>query len=183
MRLVVAEGPVLDEIIDATYPLWNEGLTREGYARWNAAQLKTAWAKDHLCRFALVDDDGRWVASAKRYLWPMRLDGAEGTMCGLGAVFTRPDARGRGYGALIVNELIARAREEGASVAGLFSEIGDRYYGRLGFEVVDTDDAEAEVGGFLMALRLSHGIRARGVGGAAARGFQTARPAQSSDPN
>ena len=145
MRLVVAEGPVLEEIIDATYPIWNEGLTREGYARWNAAQLKTAWGKDHLLRFALIDDKGRWVATAKRYLWPIRLDGAEGMMCGLGAVFTRPDERGRGYGALIVNQLIERAREEGATVAGLFSEIGERYYERLGFATVPIDEVDVEV--------------------------------------
>jgi predicted N-acetyltransferase YhbS len=145
VRLVVAEGTILEDIIDATYPIWNEGLTREGYARWNAAQLKTAWGKEHLRRFALVDDRDRWVATAKRYLWPVRLDGAEGMMCGLGAVFTRPDERGRGYGALIVNQLIERAREAGATVAGLFSEIGDRYYERLGFTTVPIDEMDVEV--------------------------------------
>jgi len=178
VRLVVAEGQVLEEIIDATYPIWNEGLTREGYARWNAAQLQTAWGKEHLRRFALVDDNGRWVATAKRYLWPMRLDGAEGMMCGLGAVFTRPDERGRGYGALIVNQLIERAREEGATVAGLFSEIGDRYYGRLGFTTVPIDEVDVDVerkGGApamlvrsgdardLPALATMHATRSEGV--------------------
>ena len=58
---------MLEEILDATFPIWNEGLTRDGYARWNAAQMRTAWGKDHLHRFALLDDRGRWVASAKRY--------------------------------------------------------------------------------------------------------------------
>jgi GNAT superfamily N-acetyltransferase len=145
VRLVIAEGPVLEDIVDATYPIWNEGLTRDGYARWNAAQLKTAWGKDHLCRFALLDDRGRWVATAKRYLWPMRLGGADGIMCGLGAVFTRPDERGHGYGGLIVNQLVERAREEGATSAGLFSEIGDRYYRRLGFVTVPMDEVDVEV--------------------------------------
>ena len=70
MKLVVAEGAILEEVIDATFPIWNEGLTRDGYARWNAAQMRTSWGKDHLQRFALLDDRGRWVASAKRYLWP-----------------------------------------------------------------------------------------------------------------
>ena len=96
MKLVVAEGAILEEVIDATFPIWNEGLTRDGYARWNAAQMRTSWGKDHLQRFALLDDRGRWVASAKQYLWPMRLDGVDGTMCGFGAVFTRPEERGRG---------------------------------------------------------------------------------------
>ena len=68
MQLVVADGPILEEILEATYPVWNEGLTRDAYARWNAAQLRTRWGADHLRRFALLDDHGRWVASAKRYL-------------------------------------------------------------------------------------------------------------------
>jgi len=98
-------------------PLWNEGLTREGYGRWNAIQLRTKWGRDHLLRFALLDDSGRWVASAKRYLWPMRLDGVDGIMCGFGAVFTRPEERGRGYAGLIIDQVIERARGEGATVA------------------------------------------------------------------
>ena len=145
MKLVVAEGAILEEIIDATFPIWNEGLTRDGYARWNAAQMRTAWGKDHLHRFALLDDRGRWVASAKRYLWPMRLDGVDGTMCGFGAVFTRPEERGRGYAGVIINQLIDRAREEGAVVAGLFSEIGDVFYQRLGFVTVPLDEVDLQV--------------------------------------
>ena len=145
MRLVVAEGPILEEILDATHSIWSEGLTREAYGTWNAAQLKTAWGRDHLRRFALVDDGGRWVAAAKRYLVPMRLDGVDGIMCGLGAVFTRPDERGRGYGSAIVERLVEHARGEGATIAGLFSEIGEQYYERLRFVTVPLDEVDVEV--------------------------------------
>ena len=31
MPLVVAEGALLDHILDHTYPIWNEGLTRAAY--------------------------------------------------------------------------------------------------------------------------------------------------------
>ena len=145
MRLVVAEGAILEEIIDATFPIWNEGLTRDGYARWNAAQMRTSWGRNHLQRFALLDDRGRWVASAKRYLWPMRLDGVDGTMCGFGAVFTRPEERGRGYAGVIIEQLIERAAGEGAAVAGLFSEIGEALYQRLGFVSVALDEVDVHV--------------------------------------
>jgi GNAT superfamily N-acetyltransferase len=145
MQLVTAEGPILDEILDATYPVWHEGLTRDAYARWNAAQLRTTWGADHLRRFALVDGRGRWVASAKRYLWPIRLDGVDAVMCGVGAVFTRPDERRRGYAAMIIERLIERSRREGAAVAGLFSEIGDRFYERLGFRTVPLDEVDVQV--------------------------------------
>lgn len=145
MRLVVADGPLLGEILEATYPIWSEGLTPDAYARWNSAQLRTRWGKNHLQRFALVDDRGRWVSTAKRYLWPVRIDGREGVMCGLGAVFTRPDERGRGHAGAIINQLIDRARGEGAIVAGLFSEIGERLYRRLGFSRVPIDEVDIEV--------------------------------------
>jgi GNAT superfamily N-acetyltransferase len=145
MRVVVAEGEILEGIIDATYPIWSEGLARDDYARWNAAQMQTAWGKDHLRRFALLDDSGRWVASAKRYLLPVRLDGVDGIMCGLGAVFTRPDERGHGYAKVIIEQLIERARKEGAAVAGLFSEIGEELYQRLGFVTVPMDEIDLEV--------------------------------------
>src|ERR1051326_978000 len=145
MKLVVAEGHILEQILDATFPLWSEGLTRDAYAKWNAAQMRTPWGKQHLQRFALVDERGRWVASAKRYRHSVRLDGVNGTMCGIGAVFTREDERGRGYGAAIVEQLVAHARDEGALVAGLFSEIGDRFYQRLGFETVPMDEVDVQV--------------------------------------
>ena len=145
MRLVVAEGALLEEILDATYPIWSEGLTRENYARWNAAQMRTAWGREHLQRFALVDDRGCWVATAKRYRLPIRLDGADSTMCGIGAVFTRPDARSRGHAGTVIEKLIDLARGEGAIAAGLFSEIGEAFYRRLGFVTVPLEEVDIEV--------------------------------------
>jgi GNAT superfamily N-acetyltransferase len=145
MQLVTAEGPILEEILDATYPVWHEGLTRDAYARWNGAQLRTTWGADHLHRFALLDDRGRWVASAKRYLWPIRFDGVDTMMCGIGAVFTPPAQRGRGYAAAIIERLIEQSRREGAAIAGLFSEIGDRFYERLGFRTVALDEVDVQV--------------------------------------
>lgn len=145
MKLIVAEGDLLEEIIDATHPIWNEGLTRTAYARWNAAQMRTEWGRQHLRRFALIDDRGRWVASAKRYRHPIRLDGIATTMCGFGAVFTRPADRGRGYAGVIIDQLIEQARDEGAAVAGLFSEIGEQFYARLGFQTVPLDEVTIHV--------------------------------------
>jgi len=145
MQFVVAEGPILEEILDATYPVWNEGLTRNAYAQWNAAQLRTTWGADHLRRFALLDDRGRWVASAKRYLWPIRLEGVDGVMCGVGAVFTRPEERGYGYSGMIIERVIEQSRGEGAVIAGLFSEIGERFYERLGFRTVPLDEVDVQV--------------------------------------
>ena len=145
MQLVLAEGELLDEIVEATFPLWNEGLTRSAYAQWNAAQMRTDWGRGDLQRFALLDGRGRWVASAKRYRLPMRLNGVDGWMCGFGAVFTRPEERRRGYAGVILEQLIERAGNERAAVAGLFSEIGEKLYARLGFQTVPLDEVTVHV--------------------------------------
>ena len=144
-RLVLAEGPLLDRILDFTYPIWNEGLTRAAYGRWNGAQLLTPWGRDHLHRFALLDEQDRLLASAKRYRFDVRLDGRDVRMSGLGAVFTPPDLRGRGYASQLVEQLVEQERQEGAAMASLFSEIGEPFYRRLGFTLVPLEEVTLEV--------------------------------------
>jgi GNAT superfamily N-acetyltransferase len=145
MPLVAAEGPLLDRIFDHTFPLWNEGLTRAAYQQWNVAQLATPWGSRRLHRFALVDEHGRLLASAKRYVHDIRLDGRDGWMAGIGAVFTPVEARGRGHATRLIESLIDRERAAGALVAGLFSEIGTGFYERLGFRPVPLDEVTVTV--------------------------------------
>jgi GNAT superfamily N-acetyltransferase len=104
--------------------VWHEGLTRDAYGRWNEAQLRTEWGRAHLHRLALVNDAGDVLASAKRYRLDVRLRGTNGWMCGIGAVFTPPDHRGRGYASRLLEMMCDDARQDGALIAALFSEIG-----------------------------------------------------------
>lgn len=145
MPLVVAEGALLDHIFDNTYPIWNEGLTRVAYGQWNLAQLKTTWGHRHLQRFALLDDDGTLLASAKRYRIDVRLDGREGWMAGIGAVFTPESQRGCGHASRLLQMLLDRERQDGALVASLFSEIGSAFYERLGFRTVPLDEVTVTI--------------------------------------
>src|SRR5881394_3729627 len=102
MHLVLAEGPLLERILDDTYAVWHEGLSRQAYGQWNAAQMRTPWGRDHLHRVALVDEHGEVLASAKRYRHDIRISGRDGWMCGIGAVFTPPQHRRRGYASALV---------------------------------------------------------------------------------
>ena len=145
MPVVVAQGALLEEILDLTYPIWNEGLTRAAYGQWNIAQTKTSWGREHLHRFALLDDDGALLATAKRYRHDVRLDGREGWMAGFGAVFTAESTRGRGHATQLLEWLMDRARAEGALLASLFSEIGADFYARLGFRTVPFDEVTVTV--------------------------------------
>jgi len=145
MKLVPADGLVLEQILDATSRIWSEGLTRGNYGRWNAAQQRTPWGRQRLQRFALVDERGDWLATAKRYRFTARLAGREIQMCGIGAVFTREDRRGRGYATAIVEQLLDRERREGVPLAALFSEIGTAFYERLGFTARPLDEVTVNV--------------------------------------
>src|SRR5450759_4348980 len=91
LDVVAATGDLLEEILDETYPMWGEGLERAAYSKYNQAQLATPWGATHLRRVALMDE-GRLLATAKRYDLTARVDGQVVRMLGLGAVFT-PEAQ------------------------------------------------------------------------------------------
>jgi predicted N-acetyltransferase YhbS len=131
MQIVPARDAILEQILDETWRVWSDGLTRDAYARYNDAQMKTPWGRQFLDRVALVDD-GRVLSSAKRYLMRARLDGREIRVLGIGAVFTPPALRSRGSAAALIERLIDKARSDGVDGALLFSEIGAAYYERFG---------------------------------------------------
>ena len=145
MPFVFAEGALLERVLDSTYPVWHDGLSRHAYSQWNAAQLRTPWGRERLTRVALVDHGGRLLASAKRYRYDVRIDGLDGWMCGIGAVLTPPEHRGQGHAARLIEHMVDEAQREGALVAGLFSEIGEAYYSRLGFGRVPMDEVTVNV--------------------------------------
>lgn len=145
MPLVVAEGALLEEILDLTFPVWNEGLSPRAYAQWHTAQARTAWARGRLDRMALVDDDGHLLATLKRYRYDARLDGRPVVMCGLGAVFTPEPLRGRGHATRLIEAVLEAERQRGVQLAGLFSEIGPALYGPLGFTAVPFDEVTVHV--------------------------------------
>jgi predicted N-acetyltransferase YhbS len=145
MQLVLADRALRDRIQDATFSIWNEGLTRTAYGQWNEAQMRTAWGRDHLHRLALVDDAGDVLASLKRYRFTVRYDGEVMPMLGIGAVFTPAHLRGRGHAPGLMERVIAEEEAAGTPIATLFSEIGADYYTRTGFEAVPLNEVTVTV--------------------------------------
>ena len=150
MKLVEAEGRALGQILDETHAIWSDGLSRIAYERFNEAQSRTPWGRDHLRRYLLMGDDGRVLSSAKRYDLRARLDGREIRIVGLGAVYTPPDQRGRGHAAVVVERIVESAARDGAELAVLFSEIDPRYYAASGFVAIPRREA-------LISVRPSRG--------------------------
>src|SRR5471032_2989135 len=140
--LVAAEGRILEQILDSTHTIWDEGLSRAAYGRYNTAQLGTVFGRDKLRRFALVGPGGETdvLASAKRYTFDATLGGDVVSVAGLGAIFTQPAHRGHGHARELIDRLLEQAVADGADLALLFSEIGADYYARLGFEPLVTTD-------------------------------------------
>src|SRR2546425_2621948 len=137
--LAPAEGPHLEAILNATYDIWHDGLSRAAYARFYQAQLATPWGRRALARLALIER-GEVLASGKLYLFDATLDGRPVRVAGLGAIFTQPAHRGRGAARELVERMLEHAVSGGADLALLFSEIGADYYARLGFTAIPTHE-------------------------------------------
>jgi GNAT superfamily N-acetyltransferase len=144
LQVVPATGAVLEHILDDTYSIWHDGLSREHYAKAWAAQLKTPWGQTHLDRVALVDGP-HVLCSAKRYDLSLRLDGRIRRALGIGAVFTTPAHRGRGSARELIARILDTAVTEGQEFAMLFSEIDPAFYERLDFVPVPLVESVLEV--------------------------------------
>jgi GNAT superfamily N-acetyltransferase len=143
-HVVPATGAVLEHVLNDTFPLWNDGLTRENYAKHWTAQLKTPWGQSHLDRVALVDGP-HVMCSAKRYDLSLRLDGRIRRVLGIGAVFTAPAHRGRGCARELIVRMLDTAVTEGQEFAMLFSEISPAFYERLDFVPMPLLESTLEV--------------------------------------
>jgi predicted N-acetyltransferase YhbS len=142
--LVRVDATSVEPILDATFDIWHEGLTRPAYSQFWAAQVATRWGRAHLSRYALVDR-GEVLSSAKLYELDAIFHGRPIRMAGIGAVFTMPTHRGRGAGREVVERVIDVAARNGADAALLFSEIGPQYYARLDFNPIPLTDVTLRV--------------------------------------
>jgi predicted N-acetyltransferase YhbS len=144
LQLIPATGPVLERILDDTFVIWHDSLSRQNYSRSWAAQLKTPWGAAHLDRVALIDGP-HVVSSAKRYDLSLRLNGRIRRVLGIGAVFTAPAYRGRGAARELISRMLETAVAEGQEFALLFSEIDPAFYERLEFVPVPLVEQRLEV--------------------------------------
>ena len=142
--LVRLDAGQLETVLDETYPIWGEGLTRQAYGQWNRAQTETPWGRRHLTRLGLVDG-GQVLASAKRYDLTARVGAQVVPVLGIGAVFTAPALRGLGHARGLINAMLEDAATRGCAGALLFSEIDPAYYQQFGFRIVPLETTTLEV--------------------------------------
>lgn len=143
-ELVPATGAHLRQILEETFPLWNDGLDFEAYRKFWDAQQRTPWGAAHLDRVAFIER-GTAVGSVKRYGLTARIDGRIRRVLGLGAVFTSPGHRGRGVARRMLEAVLETAEAEGYEYAMLFSEIDPTFYERLDFVPVPLVESRLDV--------------------------------------
>jgi hypothetical protein len=141
--VVPAEGVILERVLDATHRVWHDGLTREAYGKFDAAQVKTAWGRHHQRRFALVDG-ADVLASATQYDLAAVLDQRPVRVCGIGSIFSEPAHHGGGHARELVDRLVEEAAHDGAAMALLFSGTSHEHQ-PAGFDVVSMTEAELRV--------------------------------------
>jgi hypothetical protein len=145
IRLEPASGGILQRIVATTPRFASGGLSREAFARYDAARAKTVWALGHQRRFALMQD-GDVLASAERYDLTGRLDRQPVTICGIAAVLDGgTDDEGKSFGDALVERLVEDATRNGADLALLFPSANPLFPLPDGFQVVPTTDVELTV--------------------------------------
>ncbi|HVA34216.1 MAG TPA: GNAT family N-acetyltransferase [Candidatus Baltobacteraceae bacterium] len=78
-------------------------------------------------------DDRTLLASFKRYERAMHDGSRRLHAFGIGAVFTPPERRGRGYATAMLASALDQARIDGYDVAYLFSDVRPQFYAAIGF--------------------------------------------------
>ena len=142
--VVPAERTLLARVLDVDCEAGSAGLSRHAYGRLDAAQMKTAWARAHQQRLALLEGT-ELLASATRYRLAGVLDRRPVRICGVGAVCTDPLHRGNGHAQALVEQLLDEAAQEGADLALLFSPMEPGWCEQNGFEKIPATQVEISV--------------------------------------
>jgi GNAT superfamily N-acetyltransferase len=133
----------ISTILGWTHTLWGGSRTLDAYNQFTRGLLATQWGRERFRFIVGVDAVGEAVCACKRYTFDIWRGPNAATAVGFGAVFTRPEARGRGHAAAMLRGLMDQARSEGVAVALLYSDIGAAYYEKLGFQVLGGFEAAA----------------------------------------
>ena len=120
-QAVVARGAVLDRVLDARWRASGEGLNRQAYGRFHAAQMKTAWASRCQSTSALIAGETMLLASAERYELAGVFDGRAMRVCGIGSLWTESSPQGAAHARALVETLLDEAAGAGVEMALLFS--------------------------------------------------------------
>lgn len=128
----IAPAEYVRAVLPHSRTLWAEGRTFEEYVKDFHLVADSAYGKRRFRTVGVRIDDAL-VASCKRYEREVRCGTSVMRACGIGAVFTPPELRGRGYASAMLGAMLDNERAAGTDVAFLFSDIHPAFYEKLGF--------------------------------------------------
>lgn len=120
------------EVLPLTAEVWAGKRDFERYVSQNLEIAHSGYGRRHF-RTVGLSDGTTLLSSFKRYERAIRMGAQRIRALGIGAVYTPPELRGRGYASAMVAMAMDHARADGYDVAYLFSDIRPQFYEELGF--------------------------------------------------
>ncbi len=142
--LVAAEGALLARAIDALPPSARDGLSAAAFAKMEQALGKTAWAKAHRRRVALMDGDVV-LATAVLGRLAARLDAQPVQVCAVGSLWADPARSAESHAAELIAGVIDAERRDGADLAIVAAPDAVEFALPDGFEPLPTTDVDIRV--------------------------------------
>ncbi|MDQ2857909.1 MAG: GNAT family N-acetyltransferase [Candidatus Eremiobacteraeota bacterium] len=131
----IATDDYVREVLPESYELWGAKRTFERYAADLRVFANSSYAKRRQFLRGLRIG-GAVVVSCKSYARELRWQAMPLRATGIGAVFTPPAQRGRGYATALLGTVLDAERAAGRDVAFLYSDIHPLFYERLGFRAL-----------------------------------------------
>jgi predicted N-acetyltransferase YhbS len=120
------------EVLPESFELWGARRTFDRYVSDFRAVAGSAYGKRRQFTVGIRASE-RIVCSCKLYERELRWGEKVLRATGIGAVFTHPKERGRGYASAMLGELLDEERAAGHDLVFLFSDIHPAFYEKLGF--------------------------------------------------
>ena len=132
MLSVISTAEYVREVLPHSFGIWGASRTFEEYVRSLEIIAQAPFGRRRPFTVGLREGE-RVACSAKLYEREIRWGEQRLRATGIGAVFTHPDFRGRGYASAMLGAILDAERAAGTDFAFLFSDIGPAFYERLGF--------------------------------------------------
>jgi N-acetylglutamate synthase-like GNAT family acetyltransferase len=140
MELKPGTHSQLNAILMESHALWGKGFAKEDYLKYHLLLRKRPWSKDHYRHLVLEDRVKRPVCACKVFGMNAVVNNKPIRIAQIGSVFTPNKKRSKGMATELINRLIIQLRQEGFSLALLFSTTSPEIFARQGFQEIEKYD-------------------------------------------
>lgn len=120
------------EVLPLTAELWAGRRDLESYATQTREIARSGYGRRNMSLVGFYDGD-TLLTSIKRYVRTLHFGPMRLRAVGIGAVYTPPEFRGRGYASAMLASVLDESRAAGFDIAYLFSDIRPEFYHDVGF--------------------------------------------------